>query len=724
MEADVKAHDEFAHEVPTVGLQPFLHDARVSVAAPSLCVSGPDGGLRCGAHGFYDGDRRLLSRLEATVDGVPAAPVTSTAGPDGEVFLTVLRGLAELTPDPAVVLEKRRSVTPGRLTERYTVRNSGGRTARLRLTLSAASDLATMEQVKSGVLLRTVAFEIHAPGTGAAAVRWSDGAVTASLTLSPQPHQYLHGPDGAAAMTYDIELPPGADWQAVLRCDAECRDGDLFPPARTGARIWSLPEVTGPDHRLSRWTVRSDSDLRSLALCDPLRPEDVFLAAGAPWYLTLFGRDTLWAARMLLPLGTELAAGTLRTLARRQGRATVPETEEQPGKILHEVRREEPGAAAGAAHGLPPSYYGTADATPLWLILLHDAWRWGLPDDQVASLLPHAEAALAWLERHADADGDGFLEYVDSSGRGLSNQGWKDSSDGIRFRDGRAATAPIALSEVQAYAYEAARKAAALLDAFGRPGGDRWRHWAGELRDRFRDRFWTRDAAGPYPAVALDRNKDRVDSIASNMGHLLGTGLLGAEESAHVAHRLTHAAADAGSGTASSSGLDSGFGLRTLDASSAGFNPLGYHTGSVWPHDTAIAVHGLARAGFGAAAARLATGLVRAAEQFDYRLPELYAGYPRDSWPRPAPYPAACRPQAWAAASPIMLLQALFGLEADVPARRLHCGARIAPGYEGLRVSGLRVGGRTFAVSSDAEGRIDIHGLADFTVVRSPYGHD
>ncbi|WP_410169496.1 amylo-alpha-1,6-glucosidase, partial [Actinacidiphila rubida] len=378
-------------------------------------------------------------------------------------------------------------------------------------------------------------------------------------------------------------------------------------------------------------------------------------------------------------------------------RADVPRTEEQPGKILHEVRRDEPGGPR--AGGLPPSYYGTADATPLWLILLHDAWRWGMPDAEVEALLPHAEAAWNWLERYADADGDGFLEYADSTGRGLSNQGWKDSSDGIRFRDGRPAVPPIALSEVQAYAYEAAVKSAALLDAFGRPGGERRRGWAAELRERFRARFWVEDAAGRYPAVALDGGKRAVDSLASNMGHLLGTGLLDPEEAALVARRLVGPA----------SGMDSGFGLRTLDAAAAGFNALGYHTGSVWPHDTAIAVHGLVRQGFTEEAGRLAAGLLGAAEQFGYRLPELFAGYPREEQPRPAPYPAACRPQAWAAASCVLLLQALFGLEADARAGSLRHAVRVPPGFEGVTLRGVRVAGRTFALSAAADGTISLH---------------
>ena len=714
MDAPVKAHDDFGERESAPGLQPFLHDARVSVAAPSLCISGPDGALRGGADGFYHGDRRVLSLLEAVVEGVPAAPIGSATLPDGDVvFRAVLRGLAEQTPDPAVVLERHRTVAPGRLTERYTVRNAGGLPARLRLTLRAAADLATMEQVKSGQDVAARAPESLAPD----GARWTDGAITATLALSPPPDGELPQSGGVVAVTYAIELPPGASWQAVLHCTAEHREGDLFPAPPPGTRWWSRPEVTGPDHRLAHWIAASDRDLHGLVLRDPLHPADVFLAAGAPWFLTLFGRDALWAARMLLPLGTDVAAGTLRTLARRQGRDSVPETEEQPGKILHEVRRHDPGA--GSALGLPPSYYGTADATPLWLILLHDAWRWGMPGSEVEELLPHAEAALDWLERYADADGDGFLEYADGTGHGLSNQGWKDSSDGIRFRDGRTAAAPIALSEVQAYAHEAAQKAASLLDAFGRPGGERRRRWAAELRDRFRDSFWTEDDAGPYPAVALDGDKQRVDSVASNMGHLLGTGLLDADEAAHVARRLTGTVKDAGADADSGldAGLDSGFGLRTLDGAAAGFNALGYHTGSVWPHDTAVAVSGLAREGFGDGAGRLAAGLVGAAEQFGYRLPELYAGYARVEQPSPAPYPAACRPQAWAAAASVLVLQSLFGLEPDAPARRLRHAARVPEGYEGLRVRGLRVAGRTFDVAAGLDGAVEVHGLDGWTLV-------
>lgn len=693
MEATVKTRPENEETMSATELQPFLHDARLSLATPSFCAARPDGRIAEGADGFYHGDRRVLSRLEVGAPGVPNAPVATADGADGHTaFVTVLRGLAESTADPATTLERRRELHPGRLVERYTVRNAGARTARLRLEVRAESDFAAMDTVKAG---RTGAPAV--PEAEPDGLRWSLGPLTAVLTLTPAPD---HLDPATGTLRYDLELAPGQSWQAALECTADHRDGDLFPAAH--ATPWTEPRITGRDHALARWTARSHQDLRGLLLTDPLRPADTFLAAGAPWFLTLFGRDSLWAARMLLPLGTDLAAGTLRTLARRQGRAVDPASEEQPGKILHEVRRAEQHLDAGSH--LPPSYYGTADATPLWLVLLHDAWRWGLPADQVEELLPNAEAALDWLERYADADGDGFLEYVDSTGRGLSNQGWKDSSDGIRFRDGRIAEAPIALSEVQAYAHEAAVRTADLLEVFGRPGAAHWRRWARDLRQRFRDRFWTEDADGRYPVVALDRDKRPVDSIASNLGHLLGTGLLDETESALVAGRLT------------APGMDSGFGLRTLDAATAGFNPLGYHTGSVWPHDTAVAVHGLARAGLHDDAAPLAAGLVRAAAAFDHRLPELFAGHPRDRYARPVPYPASCRPQAWAAASAVLVLQALLGLEADAPNRRLRVRDRLPAGYESLRIDGLTVAGLPIEVETDHTGAVRMRAPEGFDV--------
>ncbi|MGH3487929.1 MAG: amylo-alpha-1,6-glucosidase, partial [Actinopolymorphaceae bacterium] len=466
-----------------------------------------------------------------------------------------------------------------------------------------------------------------------------------------------------------------------------------------GSPGWEPVTVAGPA-ALTRLVDQSVADLAGLGLADLQTPDDAFLAAGSPWFFTLFGRDSLWAARLTLPLGTDLARGTLRTLARRQGTRHDVDTAEAPGKILHEVRMEQ--ASVGS---LPPVYFGTVDATALWICLLHDAWRWGLDAAAVAELLDPLEAALGWLRTDADADGDGFLEYIDESGRGLANQGWKDSGDSIQFPDGTIAEAPIALCEAQAYAYEAAIAGARLLEALGRPGSDRMREWAAGLRERFRTTFWAADARGAFPALALDGAKRPVATATSNLGHLLGTGLLDPSEAGQVAARIGE------------KDLDCGYGLRTMSADVAGFNPLGYHAGTVWPHDTAIAILGLAREGHDRIAASLSAGLVLAAPDFAYRLPELFAGTNARDGDAVLAYPAACRPQAWSAAAAVTMLQAALGLEADVPGGVL----RVAPAaafadWFPLRVEGFRVAGHPVTIDVDAAGTARVQTRAPLTV--------
>jgi glycogen debranching enzyme len=299
------------------------------------------------------------------------------------------------------------------------------------------------------------------------------------------------------------------------------------------------------------------------------------------------------------------------------------------------------------------------------------------------------------MRDHGDADGDGFLDYADTSGHGLSNQGWKDSGDSIQWHDGSLAEGPIALSEVQAYAYEAATGGAELLDAFGRPGGDEWRAWARALKERFREKFWLSDDAGPYVAIALDRHGDPVDSVASNMGHLLGTGLLDPDEERTVARRLV--APD----------MNSGYGLRTLSAASTGYWPLRYHGGTVWTHDTAIAMLGMARAGLSEEAGALVRALLEAAPHVEYQLPELFGGNAVGDGFGPLPYPAACHPQAWSAASAVALLTAVLGL---APSSDGGLDVRpVTPSPVGaVRVEGIRVGPRARTVTLDAAGRADV----------------
>jgi glycogen debranching enzyme len=687
-------------EPTTERLQPWLHDLVVALAAPTQIWCGLDGQVRAsGAQGVYHGDVRALSRAELQVGG--REPVAVQVEPeDGTSMLAVgiARHLGDRIPDPTVRVERRRRVSPGQVVEDVALVSAAHEAVRTDVRLLLAGDLAGMDEVKSGGVGSPVTPMVD---DGTATWKGADGF---TVTVRA-PGSDLQTVEDHAEAVWQVDLPPGGTARLSWHCEVTDPAAVLVaPPMHVGdGQSWH-PVVEASDGRLARWVDRSLGDLRALMLATAAAPDEAFLAAGAPWYLTLFGRDSLWAARMLLPLGTDLAASTLRLLASRQGSTVNADRAEQPGKILHELRRGELHLATDSARAegglhLPPVYYGTVDATPLWVCLLHDAWRWGLPDDEVEPLLPALEAALGWITEHGDSDGDGFLEYVDTTGRGLSNQGWKDSADSVRWRDGSLAEAPIALCEPQGYAHEAAVGGAALLEHFGRPGADRWTSWAEGLRERFRSRFWVEDADGGYPAIALDAAKRPVDSLTSNPGHLLGTGLLTEHQEALVARRMVSAE------------MDSGFGLRTLAESSGGFSPLSYHCGSVWPHDTAIVMSGLARCGHPDAAADLLDGLLAAAEAFDGRLPELFGGDSRDDVPAPVPYPAACRPQAWSAAAAVAALAAVAGLQPDVPGGTVRV-APLAPSPVGaLRVAGLRVAGAPVTLSLAADGSLEwLHG--------------
>jgi glycogen debranching enzyme len=675
----------------------FLHDLVTVVSAPALALSTPDGQIvPTGAAGFYLADRRALSRLVVTVDGqLPESVRGQNTGDATARFVGVVRDVGDEGPDPTVLVERLRTVSAVGLREIVTVVSHARAPVACTVGVDLGCDLADVGQVRTG----RISTELPADRQpGSVCWRGPDGV---AVVTTPTPAADAVTPAGR--LEWAVSVEPGERWMLTL--DVAVTD-DQPPPVIVAPtrRVGSVPELSAGDHRLPALVRQSVADLHGLLLADPQAPDDNFLAAGAPWYLTLFGRDSIWAARMALPLGTQLAGGTLRTLARRQGRHRDAETGEAPGKILHELRRATshhgPGTHAALPLTLPALYYGTVDATPLWILLLHDAWRWGLPEAEVAALLPHLDAALGWLRDDA-VDDTGFVRYIDESGRGLTNQGWKDSGDAIQFANGTVAQPPIALCEVQGYAHAAARRAADLLDAFDRPGGSGWRGWAEELRARFRDRFWIDDAEGGYPAIALDGSGRPVDTVTSNIGHLLGTGLLDGDESDRVVRRL--AAPD----------MDCGFGLRTLSSCSAGFNPLSYHAGSVWAHDTAIAIQGLVTVGTDAAqraAASLIDGLLAAAPAFGFRLPELHGGESDGRGRLPLPYPAACRPQAWSAAAALVLVSVILGVSPDVPGGRLALRPlRPSPVGE-LTVHGLRVAGRPLDLHLSATG--DLHVLA------------
>lgn len=621
------------------GLQPLLHDLHPDLAAPLQVWGRPDGEIaEQGAQGVFLADERVVRALTMTsaTHTVEHLRTLSPSASTSEFHAVVRRPGAAV--DPLVTLVRRREVSAGGVAETLTLVNDSDAHERVELILELRADATTMELAKQG-LGPTRVGDLELP-------RWSWRGAGTSVHLETDGRTGADGDLVRIAFTLDARprSRAAARWSLAI-ADA----GAVVVPPQSRYLSGSGRELMASnDPRVARYLARALDDLDALLMAAAEAPEETFLAAGAPWFFTLFGRDSIIAASMLLPLTPRLAGSTLAALARLQGTRTVPETAEQPGKILHEVRRAGLDLETGTGRiTLPPVYFGTIDATPLWIVLLHDAWRSGLDEERVRALLPQLAPALAWMRDHGDADGDGFLEYLDTTGTGLANQGWKDSGDSVRWHSGELAEGPIALSEVQGYAYRAALAGADLLDAFGLGGADEWRTWAARLRDRFRAAFWVEDEHGRYPAIALDVHKRPVDSISSNMGHLLGTGILDPEEARVVARRLVDPT------------MFSGFGVRTVSTTNGAYAPLRYHAGSVWPHDTAMVISGLLAEGLVDEAKVLANGLLRAADAFDDRLPELFGGHGATEVPRPIPYPAACRPQAWSAAAAVVVARAL-----------------------------------------------------------------
>jgi glycogen debranching enzyme len=416
-------------------------------------------------------------------------------------------------------------------------------------------------------------------------------------------------------------------------------------------------------------------------------------AAGMPWFMTVFGRDTIITCLQTLLFGPELARTALQVLADFQAQVDDASIDAEPGKIVHEVRH----GKAAEVHF--PLYYGTVDATPLYLVLLSEVWLWTDDRGLVRDLREPALRALEWIDRYGDRDGDGFVEYERRTPKGLENQSWKDSGDSQRFADGRFAKAPIAPCEVQGYVFDAKRRIAEIARDVWRDRelADRLEREAAELRSRFDAAFWI-ERRGGYYALALDAKKRPVDSLCSNIGHLLWSGIV-------PDHRVD-AIVDALMGDE----LWSGWGVRTMGSGDAAYNPLTYHNGTVWPHDNSLIAWGLARHGRWHEAWRIVQRIVEVAAYFDRQLPEVFAGMRRSETAFPIAYPNAARPQAWAAGAPVLLLQILLGLE---PVRSRHMLASVAPaelpswvGQE-LRLTGVRAFGRQWDVRM-SRGRVEI----------------
>jgi glycogen debranching enzyme len=432
------------------------------------------------------------------------------------------------------------------------------------------------------------------------------------------------------------------------------------------------------DHELFNLTMaRSLADLRLLVNEGP-RAGERYIAAGVPWFTTLFGRDSIVTALQTLAFRPQIAVETLDVLAALQATEVDDWRDAEPGKILHELRQGETALDGELPHS---PYYGSVDSTPLWLILLGATYDWTGDRALVDRLWPNALAALRWIDEWGDRDGDGFVEYERRSPRGLLNQGWKDSGDAIRDRNGRQMVAPIALAEVQGYVFDAKRRMAALARIRSEDElATRLEADAEKLRARFEEAFWVEDQR--YYAMALDGEKKQADAIGSNAGQCLWSGIVSPQRARDVADRLLGPS------------LFSGWGIRTYGSGQPGYTPFGYHTGTVWPHDNSLAAAGLKRYGFQDDANRLVSNVFEAAQQFtDFRLPELFCGFERQGSAMPVPYPVACSPQAWSAGAAFMFLETMVGLKAHADRRELELLRPHLPDWLGkVTITNLRIG--------------------------------
>jgi len=673
----------------------------------TFCICDANGDVDGQTSGFFAHDTRFLSLLRLTVNGSKPLCLSSDKVEYFSAAFYLRNPLAGGLEQDAVSIARERFVGRG-MEDRLHVQNQSMQYVSFDLALEFGTDFADIFAVKSRDLalgdplhvaplpaLREAIYDEEASQLVFSDV---DGETSRTQVILSEPGRVEGG-----RVTWRIELAPREGWDlhvdVVPSFDGEVvpvtvarrRFGEELARVRDSLSEWQLrvPQLRGDWDPLVHSFQQAVSDLAALRMRGA--GYEKLPAAGMPWFMTVFGRDTIITSLQTLLFGTELARGALDVLAGLQARTDDASIDAEPGKIVHEVREGK------AAKVWFPAYYGTVDATPLFLVLVSEVWRWTDEALLVRNFKEPALRALEWIDRYGDRDGDGFVEYEKRSTRGLDNQSWKDSHDSQRFSDGRIAQGAIAPCEVQGYVYDAKVRMAELAREVwrDRPLADRLEAEAAELRDRFDSSFWV-ETRGGYYALALDGEKRPVDSMCSNMGHLLWSGIVPPERVDSVVDSLL------------GQHLWSGWGVRTMSSDDAAYSPLAYHNGTVWPHDNSLIACGLARYGRWAEAQKITQRMLEAAVYWDYQLPEVFAGLARAETPFPIAYPTAARPQAWAAGTPILLLQTLLGLRPD---RRRHVLETVAPelpAWAGdLRLSGIRAFGRLWDVCVEG-GRVQV----------------
>ncbi len=675
--------------------QLVIHDGR------TVWATEPDGQLLFNSSkGLMFFDTRLLSTWSIYADGQPWLLLNGAAFAPyaARIFLTN----PAITTQDGVIGEHQLSLVIGRWIdggahEDLDVENHGIHPVRFQLEIAMRSDFADMFEIKSEKFVRR----------GRITTDWDEAAQCLRTTytnadfsraISVTAHATSPAVQANGRLSFEVFLPPGGKWHGCLLYDL--RDGAHAYDAPRGCTAHSAE--SRPGRSLAQWRQNATQmttaneefyrlyqqgvgDLVALRLPIPApgggAGMDIVPAAGLPWFAALFGRDSLIVSLQTAPLSTEFALGSLQVLGTRQARVRDDYRDAEPGKILHEMRTGELAHFKLIPH---TPYFGTADATPLYLMVLHTAWLWTGDRGLLERHLDVAERCLAWIDDYGDRDGDGFQEYQTRSPAGYENMGWKDSGDGVLNPDGSNVKGPKALVELQGYVYAAWRGMAEIYAALGREGpAATLNAKADALFTRFNDAFWDEELG--FYALALDGDKRRVPSVASNPGHCLWTGLVPRERAGRVVARLM--APD----------MFGGWGIRTLSAQHRAFNPYSYHNGSVWPHDNSLIALGFKRYGYADEAARVARAVSAAASYFAmHQLPELYAGIAREATSFPVQYLGVNVPQAWAAGSVVAFLSAILGLRPDAPNRVLHLDPVLPAWLPDMMLRDLRLGDQIF----------------------------
>ncbi len=665
----------------------------------TVLISGEDGQIVWPTDkGLYFLDTRLISAWAIYANGEPWTLLNggSIAYYASRVFLTNDDFLSRdgKVPARSLSLVVSREIDGG-MHEDLDVTNYGATPVRFSLEVALRCDFADTFEVKSDKIVRRGQIStMWDPQAQALSNTYRNADFVRAVTVTARKAAALYA---NGRLSFEIDLAPGASWHCCLEYDLS--DGRTQVGAPKGCvahdaqsrhaetlRDWQrrVLKIATSNEEYYRFFHQAIDDMAALRL--PIGGGDhmeFMPAAGLPWFMAPFGRDSLIVSLQTITVYPEFARGALKVLGDLQASERDDYRDAEPGKIMHELRCGELAHFKLIPH---TPYYGTADATPLWLIALHAAWRATGDRDLLDQHLKTAEACLEWIDRCGDRDGDGFQEYQTRSSAGYENMAWKDSGEAVMYPDGSLVRGPKALCELQGYVYDAWRRMAQVYAALGEPTrADALRNKAAALFERFNAAFW--DEAGGTYAFALDGEKKPVLSVASNPGHCLWSGIVPPDRARRVMERLT--APD----------MWSGWGIRTLSASHASFNPYAYQLGAVWPHDNSIIALGFKRYGFGAEAARVARDISGAASFFrGSQLPELYAGVQKDGTNFPVQYLGANVPQAWSAGSAFMLLQAVLGLSPDAPRRKLYVDPELPDWMPDITLSDLRVGKDVFSV--------------------------